>query len=112
MMIVGAGSCLAALRVPLVEVLEFYREHSRLKAIHAVVIPDFVVQVFLALRVIAERTRAARYDARVRFAVRLGSFACAALVVCLLTVLAFPCFLSGLLASPLCGAALTFFAAA
>ncbi|RKE36571.1 hypothetical protein B0G76_2772 [Paraburkholderia sp. BL23I1N1] len=26
--------------------------------------------------------------------------------------LAFPCFLSGLLASPLCGAALTFFAAA
>jgi hypothetical protein len=29
-----------------------------------------------------------------------------------LTALAFPCFLSGLLASPLCGAALTFFAAA
>jgi len=27
-------------------------------------------------------------------------------------VLAFPCFLSGLLALPLCGAALTFFAAA
>ena len=31
---------------------------------------------------------------------------------CLLTVLAFPCILSGLLALPLCGAALTFFAAA
>ena len=31
---------------------------------------------------------------------------------CLLTVLAFPCFVIGLLASPLCGAALTFFAAA
>jgi hypothetical protein len=29
-----------------------------------------------------------------------------------LRLLAFPCFLSGLLASPLCGAALTFFAAA
>jgi hypothetical protein len=29
-----------------------------------------------------------------------------------LTVLAFPCFLGGLLALPLCGAALTFFAAA
>jgi hypothetical protein len=56
-------------------------------------------------------------------------FACGALVVllgcgwsvglfasgafgCVLTVLAFPCILSGLLASPLCGAALTFFAAA
>jgi hypothetical protein len=31
---------------------------------------------------------------------------------CALGVLAFPCFLIGLLASPLCGAALTFFAAA
>jgi hypothetical protein len=31
---------------------------------------------------------------------------------CLPTALAFPCFLIGLLASPLCGAALTFFAAA
>jgi hypothetical protein len=31
---------------------------------------------------------------------------------CLPTVLAFPCILSGLLASPLCGAAPTFFAAA
>jgi hypothetical protein len=31
---------------------------------------------------------------------------------CVLAVLAFPCFRSGLLASPLCGAALTFFAAA
>jgi hypothetical protein len=30
----------------------------------------------------------------------------------LIAVLAFPCFVSGLLASPLCGAALTFFAAA
>jgi hypothetical protein len=30
----------------------------------------------------------------------------------LTTVLAFPCFLIGLLGSPLCGAALTFFAAA
>ncbi|MBK5178737.1 hypothetical protein [Paraburkholderia domus] len=36
----------------------------------------------------------------------LGGFFCA------LTVLAFPCFLSGQLALPLCGAALTFFAAA
>jgi hypothetical protein len=33
-------------------------------------------------------------------------------VGCLLRVLAFPCFVIGLLASPLCGAALTFFAAA
>jgi hypothetical protein len=39
-------------------------------------------------------------------------FACAALFGCALTALAFPCFLIGLLASPLCGAALTFFAAA
>jgi hypothetical protein len=31
---------------------------------------------------------------------------------CLPAVLAFPCFVIGLLASPLCGAALTFFAAA
>jgi hypothetical protein len=31
---------------------------------------------------------------------------------CLPTALAFPCFVIGLLASPLCGAALTFFAAA
>jgi hypothetical protein len=38
-------------------------------------------------------------------------FACAALVG-VLAVLAFPCFLFGLLVSPLCGAALTFFAAA
>src|SRR5580765_8973545 len=50
-----------ASRIPLVEVLEFYREHSRLEAIHAVVIPDFVVQVLLALRVIAQRTRAVGY---------------------------------------------------
>jgi hypothetical protein len=42
-----------------------------------------------------------------------GFFACGALVlVVALAVLAFPCFLSGLFASPLCGAALTFFAAA
>ena len=39
-------------------------------------------------------------------------FACAALFVGVFVVLAFPCFLDGLLASPLCGAALTFFAAA
>jgi hypothetical protein len=32
--------------------------------------------------------------------------------VCVLAVLAFPCFVIGLLASPLCGAAPTFFAAA
>jgi hypothetical protein len=40
-------------------------------------------------------------------------FACGGLcLVVVLTVLAFPCFASGLLALPLCGAALTFFAAA
>jgi hypothetical protein len=33
-------------------------------------------------------------------------------LVVFIMVLAFPCFVSGLLASPLCGAALTFFAAA
>jgi hypothetical protein len=33
-------------------------------------------------------------------------------LVVVLAVLAFPCILSGLLAMPLCGAALTFFAAA
>jgi hypothetical protein len=38
-------------------------------------------------------------------------FACAALVV-VLAALAFPCILIGLLVMPLCGAALTFFAAA
>jgi hypothetical protein len=38
-------------------------------------------------------------------------FACAALVL-VLAALAFPCLLFGLLALPLCGAALTFFAAA
>jgi hypothetical protein len=38
--------------------------------------------------------------------------ACAALFVGVFVVLAFPCCLFGLLASPLCGAALTFFAAA
>jgi hypothetical protein len=37
---------------------------------------------------------------------------CLALVVRVLGALAFPCFVSGLLALPLCGAALTFFAAA
>ncbi|MFM0212778.1 hypothetical protein PQQ96_35895, partial [Paraburkholderia sediminicola] len=42
----------------------------------------------------------------------LRSFACAALSVCVPAALAFPCFLIGLLALPLCGAALTFFAAA
>ena len=42
------------------------REHSPLEAIHAVVIPDFVVQIFFALRVIAERTRAVRYGCIVR----------------------------------------------
>ena len=41
-----------------------------------------------------------------------GLFACAALFGCALTVLAFPCVLIGLLVLPLCGAALTFFAAA
>ena len=35
-----------------------------------------------------------------------------AALVLVLAVLAFPCVLIGLLASPLCGAALTFFAAA
>ncbi|MEW6346757.1 MAG: hypothetical protein AB1704_39525 [Pseudomonadota bacterium] len=40
-------------------------------------------------------------------------FACGALIlVVVLAVLAFPCFVFGLLALPLCGAALTFFAAA
>jgi hypothetical protein len=39
-------------------------------------------------------------------------FACGALIlVVVFMVLAFPCFVIGLLASPLCGAALTFFAA-
>jgi hypothetical protein len=52
--------------VPLIEVLEFYAEHSPLETIHAVVIPDLVVQIFLALRVIAERTRALRYRCIVR----------------------------------------------
>src|SRR5271163_3254470 len=42
---------------------------------------------------------------------RLGGVACGA-VGCLPTVLAFPCFLIGLLGSLLCGAAPTFFAAA
>src|SRR5215204_2694698 len=46
--------------------LEFYREHSPLETIHAIVIPDLVVQIFLALRVIAERTRALRYGCIVR----------------------------------------------
>src|SRR4026207_1793715 len=55
-----------ASRIPFIEVLKFYREDSPLEAIHAIVIPDFVVQVFLALRVIAERTRAARYGCIVR----------------------------------------------
>jgi len=55
-----------ASRIPLVEVLEFYGEHSPLEAIHPVVIPDFAVQVFFALRVIAERTRAVRYGCIVR----------------------------------------------
>src|SRR5438477_5528213 len=53
-------------RIPLVEVLEFYGEHGPLEAIHAVVIPDFGVPVFLALRVITERTRAVRYGCIVR----------------------------------------------
>jgi hypothetical protein len=38
--------------------------------------------------------------------------ACVALLVVVIAVLAFPCFVSGLFALPLCGAALTFFAAA
>jgi hypothetical protein len=43
----------------------------------------------------------------------LASVACGALpLVVVLVVLAFPCILIGLLASPLCGAAPTFFAAA
>jgi hypothetical protein len=42
-----------------------------------------------------------------------GLFACGALVFgCLPTALAFPCIVIGLLASSLCGAAPTFFAAA
>ena len=43
---------------------------------------------------------------------KMGFFACGALGFCVPAVWAFPCFLSDLLASPLCGAALTFFAAA
>jgi hypothetical protein len=39
-------------------------------------------------------------------------FACAARLVVVPKALAFPCILIGLLGSPLCGAALTFFAAA
>ena len=42
----------------------------------------------------------------------VGFFVCATLVVSVLRALAFPCFVSGLLVLPLCGAALTFFAAA
>jgi hypothetical protein len=46
-------------------------------------------------------------------ALREAFFACGALVFFgALMVLAFPCFLIGLLGMPLCGAALTFFAAA
>jgi hypothetical protein len=41
-----------------------------------------------------------------------GSFVACGAFGGLPTVLAFPCILVGLLASPLCGAALTFFAAA
>src|SRR5471032_3215279 len=41
-----------------------------------------------------------------------GGFLCERLRGCALVVLAFPCFHGGLLALPLCGAALTFFAAA
>jgi hypothetical protein len=37
---------------------------------------------------------------------------CGALLFCAFMALAFPCFLIGLLVFPLCGAALTFFAAA
>src|SRR5215211_1306091 len=55
-----------ASRIPLIEVLKFYGKHSSLEAIHAIVIPDFVVQVSLALGVITERTRAARYGCIVR----------------------------------------------
>jgi len=43
----------------------------------------------------------------------MGFFCCRGLgLVVVLLVLAFPCFVGGLLALPLCGAALTFFAAA
>jgi hypothetical protein len=42
----------------------------------------------------------------------MGAVFLPAALVGVLAVLAFPCFLSDLLASPLCGAALTFFAAA
>jgi hypothetical protein len=42
----------------------------------------------------------------------LGVLPARRLFVCLPAALAFPCFLIGLLALPLCGAALTFFAAA
>ena len=42
---------------------------------------------------------------------RLGGLRMALAFVCLPTALAFPCIVIGLLALPLCGAALTFFAA-
>src|SRR5262249_41896473 len=74
------NSCaIIASRVPLIEVLEFDGKHSPLETIHTVVIPDFVVQIFLALRVIAERTRALCYgcvvcDQSAAFAVRAEIF--------------------------------------
>jgi hypothetical protein len=46
------------------------------------------------------------------FSLPVGGLPAAPWFRCLPTVLAFPCFAFGLLASPLCGAALTFFAAA
>jgi hypothetical protein len=46
------------------------------------------------------------------FVVLLGLLPAAPWFVAVPAVLAFPCFVFGLLASPLCGAALTFFAAA
>src|SRR5215216_6214756 len=46
--------------------LKFYREHSALEAIHAIIVTDFVVPVFLALRVIAKRTGAGSYGCIIR----------------------------------------------
>src|SRR6516164_1069938 len=43
--------------IPSVEMLKFNGEHCRLEAVHPVVIPDLVMQVFLALCVVAQRAR-------------------------------------------------------
>src|SRR5262245_41048464 len=56
-----------ARRVPFVQFTQLYIQNGGLKAVHAVIVPDLVVVIALALPVIAQRARARRKSVVIRY---------------------------------------------